>query len=182
MTSTKFHIRPLTDKLRLQEIYNLRVVAWEHSTQKQFVNGHYFPDGWKDHLDEKAIHWIIEEGNKIVASSRICILNDTAEIEENFSKFELPLQRPFAFFSRLVVHPKFRNKGITKLMDNARLKFIQDQNINFALAYIEKKGGRKDSLLSMGFEELGEFEHQYGQNPKIEHCTALILHKKNIKL
>jgi hypothetical protein len=50
----------LTDKSRLQEIYNLRVLSYEHSHKAEFVNRQIFPNGWKDDLDE------LEKNNSLV--------------------------------------------------------------------------------------------------------------------
>jgi len=42
----------LTDKSRLQEIYDLRVEAYEKSPKSKYVNKEIFPKGWVDHLDD----------------------------------------------------------------------------------------------------------------------------------
>ena len=38
----------LTDKSRLQEVYDLRVMAYEHSPKSVFVNRQIFPNGLFD--------------------------------------------------------------------------------------------------------------------------------------
>ena len=57
----------LKDKSRLQEIYDLRVSAYENSPKSEFVNRQIFPNGLSDFLDkrDKTLHWIIEDKNKI---------------------------------------------------------------------------------------------------------------------
>ena len=178
---TSFTPTLLTDKTRLQEIYDLRVLSWENSEQKEYVNKHYFPNGWFDKLDDDAYHFIIEDNCKIIASSRICIVNDINEIEENFSQFSLPNQRPLAFFSRLVVHPNYRGKNISKLMDEIRLNFIKTNNIYFSIAY-SNVPQRIESLSNYGFMELGEMYHTYGGNLKVDIDTALIVMLRDIKI
>lgn len=172
----------LEDKSKLDDIYMFRVFCWENSEQKEFINSKYFPNGWKDKFDENAVHWIVESNKEIIASSRVCILDNVNEIEEDFSKFLLPKNIPFAFFSRLVVHPSFRGNGISNLMDYERLKFIKHHNISFTLASVESDIGRKNKLISLGFEELGTFKHQYTDNPKIKTSMAFILHLEKINL
>lgn len=172
----------LNDKSRLEEIYRLRVFCHENSVQNKFINSTYFPEGWKDKFDEDAIQWIIESENKIIASARVCILNHVNEIEEDFTKFSLPNARPFAYFSRLVVHPSFRGLKLSNVLDHERIKYIKNNNIQFALAYVESMAGRKSKLVSLGFEELGTFKHKYYNNPKIKDCIAFILYLDNISL
>src|ERR1700744_4837202 len=65
----------LTDKSRLKEIYQLRVLAWENSENSRFVKSRIFPDGWKDDFDDSATHWIIEADNRIIASARVYVAN-----------------------------------------------------------------------------------------------------------
>lgn len=171
----------LTDKTRLQEIYDLRVLAWENSEKTEYINRYYFPHGWFDKLDEDAYHFIVEDERKIIASSRVCIVNDISEIEENFSQFSLPPQRPLAFFSRLVVHPNYRGRNISKLMDEVRLNFIKNNDIYFSIAY-SNVPKRIKSLFNYGFIALGAIQHNYGENQKVETNTALIIMLSDIRI
>jgi GNAT superfamily N-acetyltransferase len=150
----------LTDKSRLQEIYDLRVEAWENSANKAHINRKNFPIGWFDKHDPNAHHWIIEDEGKIVAGSRICMLTDLAEIAEvDFSIFTLSSARPFAYFSRLVVHPQYRRKGFTHLMDKVRVDFLQSSEAAFALSCSAPQ--RRTSLEQAGFTELGMLQVRF---------------------
>ncbi len=182
MDISNIHPEILTDKSRLQEIYDLRVLSWERSPQGHFINKLYFPHGWRDKYDEQACHWVIENEKAIIASARVCVLDNVEEMDECFSHFCLPKERPFAFFSRLVVHPAHRGKGISKLMDYARLKFVRDNDISFTLASVEHEIGRNEVLKSLGFKGLGNFIHHYGENPIPKTCKAFILFQSDINL
>jgi len=149
----------LKDKSRLKEIYDLRTLAYEHSYKTVYVNKNIFPDGWKDYLDEQAIHWVAESENTIVASARLVILNDLADTREDVSAFELPAGRPFAYYSRLVVHPEFRGYGIGAAMDAIRMSYIKREDISFAMAFSFAE--RSQSLLKLGFEELGIVNYKW---------------------
>ena len=59
-----------TDKSRFQEIYDLRILSYENSNKSVYINRHIFPNGWKDDLDDEAIHWVIELDGRIVAATR----------------------------------------------------------------------------------------------------------------
>ena len=153
----------LTDKSRLQEIYDLRVLAYEHSHKAEYVNRERFPNGWKDRLDERdeTIHWVIEYDNKIVAAARLAILNDITEIDENFSSFALPDGRPFAYWSRLVTHPEFRHHNISTLLDNIRKEYLDSHSeISFAICCVTPE--RIDAINNVGFRFLGDFEYDWG--------------------
>lgn len=153
----------LNDKSRLQEIYHLRVLAYEHSPKKVYVNKKDFPDGWFDDLDEldETHHWIIEDNHQIIASARLAIINDLKKTHESFLKFELPNNQPFAYWSRLVVHPDYRKTNAMIQLDNARKQFlIENTHIRFAVSVVSKD--RSASMLRLGFEFLGEEIYDWG--------------------
>jgi len=149
----------LEDKSRLTEIYNLRILAYEHSSKSIYVNRNVFPEGWKDDLDEQAIHWVVEYDNNIIASARLAVLNDLADTGEDIYDFDLPPGRPFAYYSRLVVHPNFQGYGLGKILDEIRLKYIKDEPISFGLAF--SFDDRSTSLLKLGFIELGIVNYKW---------------------
>lgn len=171
----------INDKLILQKIYNLRVECWENSNQGQFINNKYFPNGYKDKLDENSHHWIIENDGEIIASSRISIIKNINEIEEDFTKFNLPNNQRIAFFPRLVIHPKYRGIGLAKKMDLVRLDFINKNKISYSIAWTSSNS-RYKTLLELGFKYLGDINHKYGENPNISIAPALILKQENINL
>ena len=155
----------LTDKSRLQEIYNLRVEAYQHSPKSKYINKETYPNGWFDDLDDRdeTIHWIIEDKGKIVAAARLAILNDIQESNEAFDKFELPKERPFAYWSRLVVHPVCRGKSISTLLDNNRKAWLLS---NPAVRFAIRVGtcDRHSAFLRLGFEKLGDVMSFYGKS------------------
>ncbi len=176
MTATQ-----LTDKSRLQEIYDLRVVAYENSPKSNYVNRKVYPNGWHDHLDEKeeTLHWIVEEDNKIIASARLAILNDITETREDFDKFELPPDRPFAYWSRLVVHPLNRKSSAMMILDNIRIKYLHDnQQVKFAISCVSQD--RRACLLRLGFKYLGDFMFNW-EGKAEQKIGAYILKTHNVE-
>lgn len=158
----------LNDKTRLQEIYNLRVQAYENSPKSIFVNKQMFPMGWSDHLDESenTFHFIVQDNNVIVASSRLALINDInklTDLDEALEKYKIPTDRPFAYFSRLVVHKDYRKLGIPDSLDNFRINFLKEKtDAKFAIGWATPD--RHASLLKYGFENLGVFDYKFANN------------------
>ena len=153
----------LADKSRLQEIYDLRVTAYEHSAKSVYVNWKTFPNGLLDDLDEldTTIHWIIEDNNKIVASARLAILENIVDTHEDFDRFELPAAKPFAYWSRLVVHPDYRRTMAMLMLDNARKKYLRENTeIKFAICCATEE--RTKAIIRMGFKYLGDIIYNWG--------------------
>lgn len=129
----------LTDLSRLPEIYDLRLNVWEHSGKSEFVNRKLYPNGWYDHLDESAFHWIIiNDQDKIIASARLHLFNSLEEFPYHLSvkNFSLPELMPFAFFSRLVVHPHYRNHGLSRQLYKSRARFCEERKIRWSQVFI----------------------------------------------
>ncbi|MEO7310720.1 MAG: hypothetical protein ABIX01_09990 [Chitinophagaceae bacterium] len=163
----------LTDKSRLQEIYDLRVAAWESSDRIGTINKLNFPNGWAENIDNEAFHFVIfDDKNKIVASARISLHNSIDELPYPtvFKEFHLPTDKPFAFYSRLVVSQENKSIFTFKKLDQIRIQFLRENNIPFALATCGSK--RLKSMLAVGFEILGKTIIEFAD---IGQETALIL-------
>jgi len=170
----------LTDKSRLQEIYDLRIAAWENSERICSINKTKFPNGWVEEIDKDAFHFVVfDDSNKIVASARISLHNSLDELPypSAFRSFNLPTDRPFAFYSRLVVSPNHRNSLLLKKLDQIRIAFLKENKIPFAIATCKDK--RLKSVIEIGFEVLGRTTVQYAEK---DEESALILMLDNIKI
>jgi predicted GNAT family N-acyltransferase len=160
----------LGDKTRLQEIYDLRIQAYENSPKSIFVNKEIFPKGWSDNLDENenTYHFIVQDNNMIVAAGRVALvyhIDQITDLDDAFSKYKLPDERPFAYFSRLVVHKDYRKKGLPDSLDSARINFLKDQTkAKFAIGWATPD--RHLSLIKYGFVNLGIFNYTYSSNNK----------------
>ena len=142
----------LTDGCRLQEIYDLRLSVWEDSGKSEFVNSKLYPNGWFDDLDLSAFHWIVNnDENKIVASARLNIFNSLEEFPYYLSvkDFLLPGIMPFAFFSRLVVHPHYTQNKLSRKLFIARSKFCEERGIRWSKVFIN------NPLIIQQFEKSG---------------------------
>lgn len=131
----------LSDKSRLQEIYDLRVNVWD-SEKNDFVNRRLYPNGWQDELDQSAFHWIIKnDQDQIIASARLNIFNSLRDFPYYTSVKHLafPRKRPFAFYSRLVVHSQYRQNGLSRKLFNGRRSFCNEKGIHLSQVFINNK-------------------------------------------
>lgn len=171
------HLIPeiLTGKTRLQEIYDLRVIAYENSAQSDCINRKIYPNGWSDHLDEleNTIHWIVIDNGKIIASARLAILKNLHETKEELGRFGLADNVPFAYWSRLVVHPDYRRTRTMMRLDAIRKSYIDNNNqIKFALSCVVD--ARAKSLLRLGFEFKGNVPYNWGGGSRLDKLNLFI--------
>jgi hypothetical protein len=174
---TTFKVEILRDRTRLPEVYNLRVIAWEHSEKAAFINKEHFPEGWKDKFDDNAFHWVIKYHNKIIASARVAMLNQVSDLDEALNNYNLPQISPIGFYSRMVVHPDFRGNKIVAMMDSVRINFLKCNYIPYTIAYANDK--RIARLEKLGFEKaIDSLGAKYGTNPVTHYSTVLIYKPK----
>ena len=168
------HVRQLLpgEAARLPEIYELRVLAWEQSERAAFVNRSLYPQGWTDALDAAATHFIVEANGNIVAAARVNVLRHPDETGEAFGQFSLPDTRPFAHYSRLVVHPDYRNRGLRVAIDDTVADWFERSPCVFMVGLCGTEA-RLQQCLEMNFRILGIAENYYGPS------TYIILHKQH---
>ena len=129
----------LVDASRLPEIYDLRLNVWEHSGKNDFVNRKLYPNGWFDELDKSAYHWIVLNGeNRIIASARLHLFYSLKDFPyyQEIKKFLLPPVMPFAFYSRLVVDPNYRQNGLSRQLYKGRERFCEERGARWAQVFI----------------------------------------------
>lgn len=134
----------LTDHSRLDEIYRLRVLAWENSPGKDSINSTKYPDGYRDHLEERSIHYIATNcNNEIIGAARLTVCHSLDELPYPgiFKAYEnqLPPERPFLFYSRLVLHPAYRGNGLSAQFDQVRVNYQDQHYISFGVATVKQK-------------------------------------------
>lgn len=178
MTTIAEGMKPilLTDSSRLSEIYNFRVDVWGNYEKSAIVNRRLFPQGWKDELDDSAFHWIItnEEG-KLIASARLNIFNSPEEFPYHCCTrhLSLPVEKPFAFFSRLVVLPEYRGDGRSFQLAYSRMRFCETKGIRWMQTYINNE--RIKNLYSeLGFANIGQAEISYHKDTPPHSVNVLI--------
>lgn len=174
----------LTDKSRLQEIFDLRVYAWENSPSPANINRETYPNGFFDKLDETAIHWVsFDADGKIIAAARLAIINDVNELPypQIFTNIELPSERPFLFYSRLVIHPEFRKLGLKEKFDRIRLQFQIENQFAFSVATASQN--RAKEMLQYGWNDCADITDVKGYSfPFGKERSLLLLLLRDVKL
>ena len=159
----KLVTRVLINPFRLQEIFDLRLDVWENSGNIEFVNRKLFPKGWYDELDETAIHWVIlNHQNQIVGSARLNIFYSLQESPycASIKHLPFPAEVPFAFFSRLVVHPQYRQRGLSRQLYEARARFCRERKIAWSQVFINSPFVI-NTFEAEGFKNIGQAEVSY---------------------
>lgn len=173
--------RLLTDNSRLNEIYELRVDVWERSGNCEFVNRALYPNGWSDELDKTALHWVITIArDEIIAAARLNIFNSLDDFPYYASVKHLPFpaDMPFAFLSRLIVHPDYRQKGLSRKLAFSRMLFCKNKNVNWFQVFINNK--RIIHLFEeMNYESIGQAKVSYHQFSD-PHSVNVFIRSNNI--
>lgn len=144
----------------MPEIYDLRLNVWEHSDKNEFVNRTLYPNGWYDELDETAYHWVVFNGdNRIVASARLHLFYSLEDFPyyRSVKNFVLPLVAPFAFYSRLVVDPAYRQNGLSRQLYAGRTRFCEERGTRWSQVFINNPVIIKQFERS-GYRNIGEAE------------------------
>ena len=173
-------VRLLTDKTRLQEIYDLRVTAYQDSPYSKYINSEIYPKGYFDNLDplETTYHWIIEDQQQIIGSVRLAVIHDLEKMREKLTMLTLPEERPFAYCGRTAVHPKLRGTEVIFKLDRVIKQFIIENDwIKFGLCYVIPE--RVKAVKRLGFRHIGEIEYDWGNQNKMQ-LAAFLMDRQNL--
>lgn len=165
LAETTFLPKLLTDKSRLQEIYDLRVSAWENSGKTEVINRHFFPNGWSDDLDDAAHHWVItNEQDHIIAAARLNVFNSCDRSGHCAVKRDCNALATgtCGFLGRLVIHPHYQHRSLSAKLIDARLAFCTENKINWMQALVTSEK-IKTVLTRLDFKAEGQLEVNYHQ-------------------
>lgn len=136
-------------------LFKLRQLAWtEYGNKAKDVHLLY------DNLDNSAVHWVVQSGNTTLAAARLNIIKTKETSSDRLNlliktieKQGIYLPYPLAYFSRLVVHPDFRRRGISHRLYEARFEYLSDQRVQFTFLCTLRKT-LKENLLKGGWNEI----------------------------
>ncbi len=107
-----------TDTATLEAIYRLRAAVWRETgdiAQAAFADGR-----WRDEHDPASTHWVVRDGDALVAAARLSVherLADVPEAEE-YAAVGLRLEGRIAAPARVVVAAAARRHGLAwQLLD-----------------------------------------------------------------
>lgn len=152
----------LEDKSRLPEIYKLRVSAYETSEKSEIINFQKYPDGWSDELDESGVHFVVTNHENIfIAAARANVINSISDLpfSEIYSPFSLPQERPFLFYSRLVIDKSTHSLRLLRKILDLEFLFLIKNNYKFGLTLTAKT--TEFLVRFYNFQNLGAIDTAY---------------------
>ena len=138
----------------LDSIAELRAAAWGHTARSDIA-------AWLDEWDATAHHHIIVREGKIAAAVRFTLheVHDDVPYRSIYGDLIKELPTPIAWYSRLVVSPEWRGKGISKALD----WLAANEPFNMGANSIVATGGsvaenqfRHEVMLNHGWSYLGQ--------------------------
>jgi len=174
----------LEDKSRLHEIYKLRFDAYKnHPNSSNFTfNMNSGIESCSDLLDTNGMHFIIlsKDNNEIAATYRLNVVESIEQLPypNIFKPFILPDEKPFLFYSRLVVDEKYRNNNLANKLQKTLLQYQIDNKISFGIGTATHL---VDWLKKWGFVLLGEIDTSLDRNYHYGKSFALIIHREKIR-
>ena len=137
----------------LDQIFKLRVEAWDKSKCSYFMNKNLYPDGFSDDLDSTATHFYIEDQGKVVGCVRRNELDSLSGFKDgkSFECFDIPSGR-FIFYSKIAVHPDYQHKHLAVSLGSEVVKGFHESGVDFGLTLVHLKGFAE----KFGFKLLGD--------------------------
>lgn len=142
------------DPAFLSQIYRLRVEAWQARTSD-------FPamDIWTDEFDAAGRHWVVLDGNVLVAAARLTIhpsLSDAPSAEIYRGLLPDDLAGPIGVLTRLFVARSHAGRGIPRSLDVARIDAARSYGCRHLIGETFAGLPRLDQMRSLGFEVIGQ--------------------------
>lgn len=165
LAETVLEPKLLNDNTRLQEIYDLRVSAWENSGKSEVINRHFFPNGWSDDLDDAAHHWVItNEFDDIVAAARLNIFDASDQTPHCAiaGSCKESQHGTCGLLGRLVIHPKYQHQSLSGKLIDARLAYSYEHKIDWLQALVTSEK-IKSVLTRLDFQTHGDKQVNYHQ-------------------
>lgn len=174
----------LNDASRLDEIFHLRIKAWENSPGGNQINSQKYPEGYQDVLDKKSLHFIATNyQDEIIGAARLSICKSVYDLPypETFNDFRkiIPANKTFLFYSRLVIRPDFRKRGLARDFDIIRLQKHRELQLPFGLVTVNPK--RSKQVSEFGFQLLGETESEASDSP-FDPLNLMVVYLSKMKL
>lgn len=164
-------ISVLTDTSRLNEIYKLRVEAWEASLSSNIINHNKYPEGFTDEFDNDSIHLIATytDSNTIMSACRVTFFENLNSypyigIEK---KGQFPTSN-FSLIGRGVRDINFRFKRLQYDFVSLALDICRKNQIKHATGHAYNENVYMQNLmLELGFDFYCDMEKENYRNSDI---------------
>jgi GNAT superfamily N-acetyltransferase len=135
----------------IKAIGALRAEVWRDEPEIFF---HEFGDSdcWTDPVDDFAYHWVVYDGDELVAAARLSLHADlaTAPYASVFEQCHIDVVGKVASINRLVVKKSHRGAGIARALDRIRLKKAIQLGAKAVIA-VPVGDSRAKALASLGY-------------------------------
>lgn len=142
------------DRALLEKIGRLRVAAWS-----TFMPGRSIRRAcWLDEFELRARHWCLFHDGELVAAARMSVHRRLDEVPDACiyqGVFSTPPEAPLASFNRLVVRPEYRGRGLSRRLDEVRLKAAQTLGCRSVVLETHSGPIRLAQLQELGFHVVG---------------------------
>jgi GNAT superfamily N-acetyltransferase len=147
------------DAALLQQVGRLRILAWEADGELPSFAPR--AEVWIDEHDSHAVNWVSLSKGVPIAAARLCVHKRVCDLPDlgSLVGYEEALVTPIAAFTRLVVSPAFRGRGLSKQLDGVRLAAAQASGCRSAVV-VTHVPTRILQLNESGFRNLGESRHR----------------------
>jgi len=119
MLSGPFEVQ---DSVTLGEIiHSLRVASWR--SVGVLPEAGFAAGVCGDEHEAHSLHWAVKDDDRVVAAARLCVHGELSELPDSgfYEGLGFPVPAPIAVLSRLVVHPDYQRRGISKKLDSVRV-------------------------------------------------------------
>ena len=129
-------VRIATTEIKKEQIYNLRYKIYikEMSGENRHPEADNHRQQLRDHWDDQAYHFYVEQDGLIAACVRLNLRSDgPLECEEQFDieQFRPSFPSHVGMISRLVLHPNFRRGFILKQLAFAAYQHALDKDLHY---------------------------------------------------
>jgi hypothetical protein len=137
-----------------KEIGTLRREVWE--TVEGFDKNAFPGEIWIDDYDLSALHWVVFDQQKIIASARLGVYSSYNDIPyiEMMKPYESHLKLPVASLNRLVVKPQYSGQYLSKMLDVIRVEEAKRKNVKTIIG--QAVSNRINWLQIIGFEFIAQ--------------------------
>ena len=150
-------IERLNDFTRLNEVYDLRVRAWEESQGSFIINQVKFPHGFKDEFDDESIHLVaLNSEEQIVSACRLTIFDSL----KNYPYIKLPAlkileDKAFGLIGRGVRKKDIKAKRLQYEFVSKCIDICKEQGVEYATGHAyDINVYMQNLMLELGFKFL----------------------------
>ncbi len=151
---------------------HLRSQCWAQAPSQSTIDASL---NWIDGHETHSVHYLVETlSGRLVASARVCVHTVVAEIPDyqQFSHLHLNCHEPIASINRLVIHPEYRGRAISRYLDEVRVGEARTLGAKSVLG--QAAPWRVKQLASLGFKTVGYAIDSSCFSPPLE-FTILVL-------